>query len=68
MGKPGYAERRYGGVADEEMLMALPPADLARAVEGLEGLSKAGLRYPIMPYGPQSDPAEGMARSYTDKK
>ncbi len=65
---PCYAERRYGGVADDEMLMALTPADLVRAVEGLEGLSKAGLRYPIMPYGPQSDPGEGMARSYSDKK
>ncbi|MBB5689747.1 DUF169 domain-containing protein [Roseomonas alkaliterrae] len=64
---PCYAERRYGGVADDEMLMALPPADLAVAVEGLIGLSKAGLRYPIMPYGPQADPAEGMAKSYAGK-
>ncbi len=65
---PCYAERRYGGVADDEMLMALPPEDLARAVAGLHGLSRAGLRYPIMPYGPQADPAEGMAKSYADKK
>jgi uncharacterized protein (DUF169 family) len=64
---PCYAERRYGGVADDELLMACPPADLARGVEGLQGLSKAGLRYPIMPYGPQADPAEGMARSYSEK-
>jgi uncharacterized protein (DUF169 family) len=64
---PCYAERRYGGVADDEMLMACPPEDLARAVTGLHGLSKAGLRYPIMPYGPQADPAEGMAKSYADK-
>ena len=65
---PCFAERRYGGVADDEMLMALPPADLARAVEGLIGLGKAGLRYPIMPYGPQADPADGMAKSYGEKK
>jgi uncharacterized protein (DUF169 family) len=65
---PCYAERRYGGVADDEMLMALPPADLARGVTGLIGLGKAGLRYPIMPYGPQADPGEGMAKSYADKK
>jgi len=64
---PCFAERRYGGVADDEMLMALPPADLARAVDGLQGLAKSGLRYPIMPYGPQADPAEGMARSYAGK-
>ncbi len=64
---PCYAERRYGGVADDEMLMACPPADLQRAVDGLIGLSKAGLRYPIMPYGPQADPGEGMAKSYAGK-
>lgn len=64
---PCYAERRYGGVSDDEMLMALPPGDLAIAVEGLLGLSKAGLRYPIMPYGPQADPGEGMAKSYAGK-
>ncbi len=61
---PCYAERRYGGVADDEMLMALPPQDLARALEGLKGLSRAGLRYPIPPYGAFADPAEGMAKSY----
>jgi uncharacterized protein (DUF169 family) len=64
---PCYAERRYGGVADDELLMALPPAELARGVEGLQGLAKSGLRYPIMPYGPQMDPAEGMGRSYAGK-
>ena len=61
---PCYAERRYGGVADDEMLMPLPPQELARAIEGLKGLSKAGLRYPIPPYGAFADPAEGMAKSY----
>ncbi|HZB91911.1 MAG TPA: DUF169 domain-containing protein [Stellaceae bacterium] len=61
---PCYAERRYGGVADDEMLMALPPAELARGIEGLKGLAKAGLRYPIPPYGAFADPAEGMAKSY----
>ena len=29
-----------------------------------EGLSKAGLRYPIMPYGPNMDPSEGLGVSY----
>jgi uncharacterized protein (DUF169 family) len=61
---PCYAERRYGGVADDEMLMALPPAELARAITGLKGLAKAGLRYPIPPYGAFADPGEGMAKSY----
>ena len=64
---PCYAERRYGAVADDEMLMACPPDDLRRAVIGLQGLAKAGLRYPIMPFGPQAEPAEGMAKSYAGK-
>lgn len=64
---PCFAERRYGGVADDELLMALPPDEFARGIEGLEGLNRAGLRYPIMPYGPQSDPSDGMAVSYGNK-
>jgi uncharacterized protein (DUF169 family) len=64
---PCFAERRYGGVADDELLMACPPSDLARAVEGLHGLSRAGLRYPIVPFSAQVEPAEGMAKSYAGK-
>jgi len=64
---PCFAERRYGGVADDEMLMACPPDDLAKAVEGLHGLSRAGLRYPIVPFSAQVEPAEGMAKSYSGK-
>lgn len=65
---PCYAERRYGGVADDEMLLAMPPDEFARGIEGLEALSKNGLRYPIPPYGAQMDPALGMARSYPSGK
>lgn len=61
---PCYAERRFGGVADDELLMALAPGELGRAVEGLEGLGKAGLRYPVPPYGMAMDPAEGLGHSY----
>lgn len=61
---PCFAERRYGGVADDELLIAMPPDEFARGVEGLAMLSKNGLRYPIVPYGIQADPSEGMAVSY----
>ena len=61
---PCFAERRYGGVADDELLMALPPDALETAIEGLKGLDRTGLRYPILPYGPNSDPGEGLAASY----
>ena len=60
---PCFAERRYGGVPDEEMLMALPPAYLAKAIAGMKQLAKNGLRYPIAPYGIQSDVRAGMGVS-----
>jgi uncharacterized protein (DUF169 family) len=64
---PCYAERRYGGVPDEEMLMALKPSHLAKAIVGMKALAKNGLRYPIPPYGIQSDVRAGMGVSYGKK-
>jgi uncharacterized protein (DUF169 family) len=64
---PCFAERRYGGVPDEEMLMALSPAHLAKAIVGMKALAKNGLRYPIAPYGIQSDVRAGMGVSYAKK-
>jgi uncharacterized protein (DUF169 family) len=61
---PCFAERRYGGVLDDEMLMALPPEHLAKAIAGMEALSKNGLRYPFPQYGIQQDVRAGMAVSY----
>ena len=37
---PCFAERRYGGVPDEEMLMALSPTHLAKAIVGMKALAK----------------------------
>jgi uncharacterized protein (DUF169 family) len=65
---PCFAERRYGGVLDDEMLMALPPELLAKAVEGMEALAKNGFRYPFAQYGIQQDVRAGMAVSYPDRK
>ncbi|MCC6382088.1 MAG: DUF169 domain-containing protein [Dehalococcoidia bacterium] len=61
---PCFAERRYGGVLDDELLLALPPGFLPRAVAGMERLAANGLRYPIPPYGIQADARAGMAASY----
>lgn len=61
---PCFAERRYGGVLDEEMLMATPPEYLVSAVAGMKALAKNGFRYPFPQYGMQSDVRAGMARSY----
>ncbi|HET9489745.1 MAG TPA: DUF169 domain-containing protein [Methylomirabilota bacterium] len=64
---PCYAERRYGGVADDELLMALPPHYLPRVLEGLAALDRNGLRYPIPPWGIQADATAGLAVSYAEK-
>jgi uncharacterized protein (DUF169 family) len=65
---PCFAERRYGGVLDDEMLMALPPDYLAKAIAGMEALAKNGFRYPFPQYGIQQDVRDGMAKSYPDRR
>lgn len=64
---PCFPERRYGGVPDDEMLMALKPEHLAKALEGLAALARNGLRYPIPPYAVQTDVRAGMSVSYGKK-
>jgi len=65
---PCFAERRYGGVQDDELLMALPPERLAGAIAGMQALAKNGFRYPFPQYGIQQDVRAGMAVSYPDRK
>jgi uncharacterized protein (DUF169 family) len=64
---PCFAERRYGGVLDDEMLMATPPEHLLKAIEGMNALSKNGFRYPFPQYGVQQDVRAGMAVSYPSR-
>ena len=65
---PCFAERRYGGVLDDEMLMALSPEDIAKAIAGMEALAKNGFRYPFPQYGIQQDVRSGMAVSYPERR
>ncbi|HJW42492.1 MAG TPA: DUF169 domain-containing protein [Rhizomicrobium sp.] len=65
---PCFAERRYGGVLDEEMLMATPPEYLTKAIDGMKALAKNGFRYPFPQYGVQQDVRAGMAVSYPERK
>ncbi len=65
---PCFAERRFGGVADDELLMALPPACLPGVVEGLRQLNRNGFRYPFSPWGVQSSPIESFRVSYPHRK
>lgn len=62
---PCFAERRYGGVFDDELLMATPPEFLPKAIAGLKALSRNGLRYPIPPYAVQTDARAGLGVSYS---
>lgn len=61
---PCYAERKFGGVQDDELLIALPPSFLPKALEGLAALSANGLRYPIPNHGLDVSPLSAMAKSY----
>ena len=61
---PCYAERKFGGVLDEEMLMAIPPSFLPQVVAGLQALAANGLRYPIPNHGIQKSPLDSIEASY----
>lgn len=61
---PCYAERRYGGVMEDELLMAIPPHFLPKVIQGLIALASNGLRYPIPSYGINNDVRAGMGVSY----
>jgi len=49
LGIPCYGERAIGQVADDELVIAMPPNEIERAISGLKTLSTTatGLRYPI---------------------
>lgn len=70
-GKPGvsipcFAERKFGGIQDDEMAVSMTPEDLLRSIDGLEKLSKNGLRYPIPPYSISNDMLDGLPKHYSD--
>lgn len=63
---PCFGERSYGQVAEDELVMALPNAYGAKVVDGLEGLGRHGIRYPIVQSGVQINPTANMPKSYLD--
>ena len=64
---PCFAERRFGGVQDDELLVSLRMEHVHEVLAGLDWLSQRGIRYPIPPYGPQCDPAPAFKVNYADK-
>lgn len=61
---PCYAERKFGGVQDDELLIALPQRYIEDIIIGLVALSKNGLKYPIPNHGIDKSPLESMIASY----
>lgn len=61
---PCYGERRYGHAQDEDLVMALPPGDMEKALRGLETLYRRGIRYPISFAGAEQDLATAFPGSY----
>jgi dephospho-CoA kinase len=61
---PCYGERRYGHTQDDELVIALRPDDLPKAVRGLEGLYRRGIRYPISYAGAEMDLSSAFPPSY----
>jgi uncharacterized protein (DUF169 family) len=60
---PCFAERRFGEVLDEEIVLALPPGTIEGAIEGMQKLSALGFRYPFPIYGAEVDPLPVFARA-----
>ncbi|MCP4756611.1 MAG: DUF169 domain-containing protein [Proteobacteria bacterium] len=65
---PCYGERSMGQVMDDEIALALPPAEVDKALAGLDKLAKVGFKYPISPIGGVVDPLPVLAGVYGDKK
>jgi uncharacterized protein (DUF169 family) len=64
---PCYGERAMGQVKDDEIVIALPPSEIDRAIQGLEKLAKIGFKYPISHIGAYVDPSPLLANFYSDR-
>ena len=63
---PDYGERRYGHVQEDEMVVSMTPDKLPTVIEGLEGLRKAGLPYPLPFWGTQAETYPGYPDNYRE--
>ncbi len=61
---PCFGERRFGGVQEDELVMAIPPHAIDKILKGLEATQKSGIRYPTPYHGCQVDPRSGMPPKY----
>lgn len=63
---PCFGERSYGHVAEDELVIAIPPGRLEKMVIGLQNLARKGVRYPIPVAGSLSDPRISMPKEYIE--
>jgi len=65
---PCYGERSLGQVADDEIVIALPPGEIDRAIKGLKMLEEAVIpfKYPIGKTGAFMDPSILLQQVYPD--
>lgn len=61
---PCYGERRYGHAQDDELVIALSPAQLEKIAVNLEELYKRGIRYPVSYAGAQMSVLADLPDSY----
>jgi len=60
---PCYGERSFGAVEEDELVLAIPPGMVAKAVDGLATLRTRRRGYPLAFLGPACDPIEAMRRT-----
>ena len=65
---PCYGERTLGQVADDEIVIALPPEEIDRAIEGLRLLKKVGFIYPTVYIGGIANPLSALANFYPEAR
>lgn len=61
---PCYGERSLGQVADDEVVIALPPAAVEKSIAGMKKLARFGFRYPVTSIGGLADPLPMFASVY----
>ncbi|MDQ1240147.1 MAG: hypothetical protein QG577_2333 [Thermodesulfobacteriota bacterium] len=61
---PCYGERRYGHCQDEDLVMALSPSSVEKALKGMEALYRRGIRYPISFAGAERDLTTSFPMAY----
>ncbi len=65
---PCYGERMLGQVADDEIVIAIPPGEIIRAVSGIKKLYHIGFTYPIRYTGGLLDPGPVLSQYYPPRE